>query len=76
MNAQYDLAAITARLTAEDGGIDPDAWEEAAPDEPHSSERDDRCVQNAATSSEARIRSNPLPLSEHSPSPHSFIISG
>ncbi|PSQ31164.1 hypothetical protein BRD16_03265 [Halobacteriales archaeon SW_6_65_46] len=41
VQSAYDLAAATARLNAEDGGIDPGAWKEAAPDEPHPSERDD-----------------------------------
>jgi predicted ArsR family transcriptional regulator len=28
----YDLAALTDRLNDLDGGIDPDAWDDAAPD--------------------------------------------
>ncbi len=36
----YDLHTATERLNDEDGGIDPDEWETAAPDEPHPSERD------------------------------------
>ncbi|MFW6376932.1 MAG: hypothetical protein ACOC0F_03060 [archaeon] len=37
----YDLHAISERLDGEDGGIDPDEWDAAAPDETHPSERDD-----------------------------------
>lgn len=40
--AAYDLHVTTERLDVEDGGIDPDEWANAAPDEPHPSERDDR----------------------------------
>jgi Mn-dependent DtxR family transcriptional regulator len=36
----YDLHTATERLDDEDGGIDPDEWDAAAPDEPHPSERD------------------------------------
>ena len=36
--AAYDLHAITERLDGEDGGIDADAWDAAAPDVPHPSE--------------------------------------
>jgi len=36
----YELHAITERLNEEDEGIDPDAWDDVAPDEPHPSERD------------------------------------
>lgn len=35
----YDLHAATEALTDHDGGIDPEAWDEVAPDEPHPSER-------------------------------------
>lgn len=38
----YDLRGITRRLDEEDGGIDADEWDRAAPDEPHPSERDGR----------------------------------
>jgi Mn-dependent DtxR family transcriptional regulator len=38
VTAAYDLHAITERLDEEDGGIDPDAWDAAAPDVPHPSE--------------------------------------
>ena len=37
--AAYDLHTATDRLDAEDGGIDPDEWEAAAPDVAHPSER-------------------------------------
>ena len=37
--AAYDLHSATDRLDAQDGGIDPDEWEAAAPDVPHPSER-------------------------------------
>jgi len=37
----YALQTITQQLDDEDGGIDPNAWDETAPDEPHPSERDD-----------------------------------
>jgi len=36
--AAYDLHAITERLAEDDGGIDPDEWDAAAPDAPHPSE--------------------------------------
>ncbi len=35
----YDLHTATERLNDEDGGIDPNEWETAAPDETHPSER-------------------------------------
>lgn len=38
----YDLHAAMVRLDDEDGGIDVDEWDAAAPDEPHPGERDDR----------------------------------
>lgn len=37
----YALHTITERLNDEDGGIDPETWDEAAPDEPHPSEREE-----------------------------------
>jgi hypothetical protein len=37
----YELHTVTERLDEGDGGIDPDEWEAAAPDEPHPSERDE-----------------------------------
>jgi Mn-dependent DtxR family transcriptional regulator len=37
----YDLHAISERLDSEDGGIEPDEWDAAAPDENHPSERND-----------------------------------
>lgn len=37
--AAYDLHVPTERL--DDGGIDADEWDDAAPDTPHPSERDD-----------------------------------
>lgn len=37
--AAYDLQTLSERLDREDGGIDAEAWETAAPDEPHPSER-------------------------------------
>jgi len=36
----YDLHAISDRLDDEDGGIDPAAWDDAAPDRDHPTERD------------------------------------
>lgn len=36
----YELHTLTERLDEEDGGIDPDEWDAAAPDEPHPSERE------------------------------------
>lgn len=39
VTAAYDLHAVSERLTDEDGGIDPEDWNAAAPDEPHPSER-------------------------------------
>ncbi|CQH54510.1 HTH domain protein [Halobacterium hubeiense] len=39
--AAYDLHAAGERLDDEDGGIDADDWNAAAPDERHPSERDD-----------------------------------
>lgn len=35
----YELHSLTERLDREDGGIDPDLWDDEAPDEPHPSER-------------------------------------
>lgn len=40
VTAAYDLHTATARLDDEDGGIDADEWDAAAPDVPHPSERD------------------------------------
>lgn len=40
LEAAYDLHAATEALDERDGGIDPDAWDDAAPDEPHPSETD------------------------------------
>lgn len=37
----YDLHAVSERLDAEDGGIDPDEWDATAPDDPHPSEGDE-----------------------------------
>ncbi|SDR26005.1 hypothetical protein [Natronobacterium texcoconense] len=37
--AAYDLHTATQRLDESDGGIDPDEWQEAAPDTFHPSER-------------------------------------
>ena len=39
--AAYDLHAASTRLDDRDGGIEPDEWDEAAPDRLHPSERDD-----------------------------------
>lgn len=39
VRAAYDLHGASARLDQDDGGIDPDAWDEVAPDEPHPGER-------------------------------------
>jgi Mn-dependent DtxR family transcriptional regulator len=36
----YDLHTVTEQLNDEDGGVDPNEWDAAAPDEPHPSERD------------------------------------
>jgi hypothetical protein len=41
LRGAYDLHRAAAALDADDGGIDPDAWDDAAPDEPHPSETDD-----------------------------------
>lgn len=41
LEAAYDLHSASGRLDADDGGIDADAWDERAPEEPHPSERDD-----------------------------------
>lgn len=38
--AAADLHTVTRRLDDSDGGIDPVAWDAAAPDEPHPSERE------------------------------------
>lgn len=37
----YDLHTAMQRLDDEDGGIDAEAWDDAAPDEPHPSETED-----------------------------------
>jgi Mn-dependent DtxR family transcriptional regulator len=39
VTAAYDLHAATERLDADDGGIDPEAWDQVAPDDSHPSER-------------------------------------
>lgn len=39
--AAYDLHAVMDRLDGLDDGIDPEEWDEAAPDTPHPSERED-----------------------------------
>ncbi|QIO24253.1 hypothetical protein [Haloarcula sp. JP-L23] len=36
----YDLHTLTTRLNDEDGGINPEEWDAAAPDRPHPSEED------------------------------------
>lgn len=36
----YTLHTATERLDEEDGGIDPEEWDDAGPDEPHPSERE------------------------------------
>ena len=38
VRAAYDLRAVTERLDEEDGGIDSDDWDAAAPDVSHPSE--------------------------------------
>jgi Mn-dependent DtxR family transcriptional regulator len=38
--AAYDFHTAMERLDEEDGGIDTDEWDAAAPDTPHPSERD------------------------------------
>ena len=40
VSAAYELHQTLERLDAEDGGIDVDAWKDAAPKSPHPSERD------------------------------------
>jgi len=37
----YALHSITERLDEDDGGIEPDEWDAAAPDEPHPSKREE-----------------------------------
>jgi len=37
----YAFHSITERLDEDDGGIEPDEWDAAAPDEPHPSEQDE-----------------------------------
>lgn len=37
----YALRDVSERLDEDDGGIDPDKWDDAAPDEPHPSEREE-----------------------------------
>ena len=37
----YALHSITERLDEDNGGIEPDEWDAAAPDEPHPSEQDE-----------------------------------
>ena len=39
VTAAYDLHAATRSLDADDGGIDPENWDEAAPETPHPSDR-------------------------------------
>lgn len=39
LRAAYDIHAASQHLDDEDGGVDPAAWDEAAPDRPHPSER-------------------------------------
>lgn len=41
VESAYDLHRVSESLTAGDGGVDPDAWDAAAPDERHPSESDD-----------------------------------
>ena len=41
VRAAYELHSASERLDAEDGGIDAEAWDETAPEEPHPSERPD-----------------------------------
>jgi Mn-dependent DtxR family transcriptional regulator len=38
----YDLHVVSERLNENDGGIDADEWDAAAPDTPHPSEQDQR----------------------------------
>ncbi|WP_435065122.1 hypothetical protein [Halobaculum sp. EA56] len=35
IEAAYDIHAVTERLDADDGGIDPDEWDAVAPDPDH-----------------------------------------
>lgn len=37
----YALHEASERLNDDDGGIDPETWDDAAPDEPHPSEREE-----------------------------------
>jgi predicted transcriptional regulator len=39
IRAAYDIHAASVALDLNDGGIDVDAWDDVAPDEPHPSER-------------------------------------
>ena len=39
LRSAYDLHAATEHLDGRDGGIDPDEWDEHAPDEVHPSEQ-------------------------------------
>jgi predicted transcriptional regulator len=39
VRAAYDIHATSIALDMDDGGIDVDAWDAAAPDEPHPSEQ-------------------------------------
>jgi Mn-dependent DtxR family transcriptional regulator len=38
VESAYDLHTVTERLDGDDGGIDADEWDTAAPDTPHPSE--------------------------------------
>lgn len=40
LQAAYDLHMATERLDEQDDGIDPTAWDDHTPDEPHPSEQD------------------------------------
>ena len=42
VTAAYDLHSLTERLDSEDGGIDPEEWDDTAPDQPHPSDREAR----------------------------------
>ncbi|ATW89184.1 hypothetical protein halTADL_2445 [Halohasta litchfieldiae] len=37
----YALHTVSEHLDGDDGGIDPEAWDTAAPDQPHPSEQDE-----------------------------------
>jgi hypothetical protein len=40
IESAYDLHVVSGRFDGDDGGIDADEWDTAAPDTPHPSEQD------------------------------------